>query len=447
MAYGRTVTVPRRRCDAPGTVAVKRAGQPAETGTRSVLLARTLWALAMLGLIVPLWYDHLTRRAGRPDLAGLSADDIPYALAVVSAVTVGATIASRRSRHPVGWLLLALGLSVIASGAAESYGIYWLLARSERMPAAVLAAVYFDRSWILIAGLIGFILLLTPTGSLPSPRWRWWAWVAAVAPLVAMVTPRSGTLEAPFTTVEYPLAGYVSGFDPVALIAVIITNLAVAVTAASLVVRFRYTHGVERQQLRWVAFAAALAVVAIAVILVSWALGVEALWVWASGAYVGVLPLAIGAAVLRYRLYDLDRIVSRTLSYGLLTVMLGLSYTGAVLILGQLVGSRSNVAVAGAILAAAAVLQPARRRLQDVVDRRFNRRRYDAVRITDAFGRRLRHEIDLGTLTGELLTVVDQSVQPSSASLWLPGAPDTDGPATGRAEHSWGPTKHVQELR
>jgi hypothetical protein len=176
---------------------------------------------------------------------------------------------------------------------------------------------------------------------------------------------------------------------------------------------------VERLRLRWVAFAAGLSAVAIALILISWALGTEAVWTWATGVYVMILPLAIGAAVLRYRLYDLDRIISRTLSYGLLTLLLSLSYAGLILALGQLLGSRSNLAVAGATLAVAGAFQPARRRIQDVVDRHFDRRRYDAARTTEAFSVRLRHEIDLGTLTGELVAVVDTTVQPSHAALWL----------------------------
>jgi hypothetical protein len=132
-----------------------------------------------------------------------------------------------------------------------------------------------------------------------------------------------------------------------------------------------------------------------------------------------LLPLATGAAILRYRLYDLDRIISRTLAYGLLTVLLGGGYAAVVLGLGQLLGRQSSLVVAGATLAVAALFQPARRRVQDAVDRRFNRRRYDAARTIQAFSARLRDELDLGTLTGELLAVVDQTMQPTRASLWL----------------------------
>jgi hypothetical protein len=398
------------------------------------VLAWGLWALVMLGLATLPWLDHLLRRAGRPDLVGLNADAVPYLLALVSAATVGAVLASRRPRHPAGWLLLALGLSVIALGVSQAYASYGLLARPGTLPAARWAAVYADASWIPLAALIGFVLLLTPTGSLPSPRWKWWARVVVVAAVVTAAL-RPEAMEAPFGLVDNPLAVHSGPLEAVATVGDIITLLAVVVAGASLVVRFRRARGVERQQLRWVALAGALAGVAVALILLSWAtLGAEAqaLWGWATGLYVAILPLATGAAVLRYRLYDLDRIISRTLAYGLLTVVLGLGYAGVVLGLGQLLGQDSSLAVAGATLVVAAVFQPARQRIQQAVDRRFNRRRYHAARTIQGFSTRLRDEIDLDTLIGELLTVVDQTMQPTHVSLWLrPSQPASLGGAGG----------------
>src|SRR5829696_6969638 len=145
----------------------------------------------------------------------------------------------------------------------------------------------------------------------------------------------------------------------------------------------------------------------------------ESLVGWVSGVCVVLLPLAVGAAVLRYRLFDLDRIISRTLAYGLLTVLLGLGYAGVVLGLGRLLPQGSSLVVAAATLVVAAVFQPARRRVQQTVDRRFNRHRYDAARTIDRFSTRLRQQVDLNTLTAELLGVVDQTMQPTQASLWL----------------------------
>ena len=186
-------------------------------------------------------------------------------------------------------------------------------------------------------------------------------------------------------------------------VALAVTALAVAVAAGSLVLRFRRARGVERQQLRWVALAAALMLLAVPVVLVAVALGIPVLADWAPAVWVVVLPVAVGAAILRYRLYDLDRIISRTLAYGLLTLLLGGGYALVVLGLGQLLGRESPLVVAAATLAVAALFQPARRRVQAVVDRRFNRRRHDATRIIEGFGARLRDQVDLDTLTADLL--------------------------------------------
>jgi hypothetical protein len=153
-------------------------------------------------------------------------------------------------------------------------------------------------------------------------------------------------------------------------------------------------------------------------------MGATAVVTWAISAWLAGLPLAIGAAVLRYRLYDLDRIVSRTLTWGLLTVLLGGGHAVAVLGLGQLLGRDSSLVVAAATLAVAALFQPARHRIQAMVDRRFNRRRHDAARIIAGFGTRLRDQVDLDTLTTDLLAVVDQTIQPTQASLWLRSPPE-----------------------
>jgi hypothetical protein len=191
------------------------------------------------------------------------------------------------------------------------------------------------------------------------------------------------------------------------------------VAAASLVRRFRRRRGGERQQLRWLALAAALAPLVVLVTAAAIVIGQLAVAGWIIGLYLALLPLAIAAAIARYRLYDLDRIVSRTLAYGLLTLLLGGGYAAVVLGLGQLLGRDSSLVVAGATLAVAALFQPARRRIQTLVDRRFNRHRYDAARTIEAFSARLRQQVDLDTLTAELLAVVEQTMQPTQAWLWL----------------------------
>ena len=190
--------------------------------------------------------------------------------------------------------------------------------------------------------------------------------------------------------------------------------LVLAAAIVSLVVRFRRSHGVERQQLKWFTYAGALVLLAPLS---------NALIGNVSYVLVLALPVAVGVAVLRYRLYDIDRLINRTVVYGLLTALLAGVYAGVVLVLGQLFGGIGGQppswVVAGATLAVAAMFQPARRRIQAVVDRRFNRRKYDAARTVEAFSVRLRDEVDLDALSAELLAVVDQTIQPTRASLWL----------------------------
>jgi len=337
--------------------------------------------------------------------------------------TVGAVLAGRRPRHPVGWLMLALGLSVTADGVTDSYARYGLLASPGAVPAVGHLRALGD-SFALWPACIGFILLLTPTGSLPSPRWRWWAWVAVAAPLSwqAAIVLGVDTVEyPPFYSLQNPyfVPALAAPAMAVALPALVLTLLSVVVGGASLVVRFRRARGEQRQQLRWVASAAVVAAAGIPVAMAG--ISIESPTV-VGGAVLGsaaVLCLAIAAAILRYRLYDLDRIVSRTLAYGLLTVLLGLGYAAVVLGLGRLLGQDSSLAVAAATLAVAAAFQPARRRVQAATDRRFNRRRHDAAQTIDAFSGRLREQVDLDTLRVELLGVVDETMQPTQAWLWL----------------------------
>jgi hypothetical protein len=385
------------------------------------VLAWALWALTMLGLAVLPWLDRLLRQASRPDLTPLTSDAVALVLGVVSAATVGAVLASRRPRHPVGWLLLTLGLSLAAAGAATGYANYGLLARPGALPATAYAALYHGVSILFVAVCLGFVLLLTPTGSLPSTRWRWWARVAVAAPLLAVGSSALLPFDPPYQSVANPLAvAQLAGpLRVVNFVTWLVTGLAILIAAWSLVVRFRRARGVERQQLRWLALAAGLTGAVLLALVAVAPTGNELLLGWLSAVCVALLPLATGAAILRYRLYDLDRIISRTLAYGLLTVLLGLGYAGVVLGFGRLLGRDSSLVVAGATLAVAAVFQPARRRIQRVTDRRFNRRRYDAAQTIQAFSARLRQQVDLDTLTAELLAVVEETMQPTRVSIWL----------------------------
>jgi hypothetical protein len=393
------------------------------------VLAWAVWALAMLGLAVAAWLDQLQRQAGSPEMAWLlQPASVPLLVAAVSAATVGALVGSRRPAHPVGWLLLGLGLLVVVNVVVSGYVTYGLVARPGALPAASYLAGIANSIQVLWVACVSFILLLTPTGSLPSPRWRWWARVAAAAPVLlvvlAAVDPQPLAPEHP--EVENPLAVPVPTglLLAVAAVAAVLVLATLVGAAGSLVVRFRRARGTERQQLRWLAVGAALAAMALLVAVTAGAMGRDGVVLAALGTCVALLPLATGAAILRYRLYDLDRILSRTLAYGLLTVLLGGGYAGIVLGLGQRLGRESSLVVATATLAVAAVFQPTRRRIQALVDRRFNRRRYDAAQTIQAFSARLRQQVDLDSLTGELLSLVEQTMQPTQVSLWL--RPQTD---------------------
>jgi hypothetical protein len=386
--------------------------------------AWALWAVTMLGLPGVAWFDHLLRQAGFSELTIPQAAAVALVVAAVSAATAGLVLASRRPGHPVGWLLLSIGLLVPLSGVANDYRWYGTVARPGALPAASYLAGISNGIVPLLPACAGFVLLLTPTGSLPSPRWRWWARIAAAAPVVFLVSSALDPqpLYPEYPTVGNPLAVPVALTSPLRGLGQaggVVIVAALVVAAGSLVVRFRRAPGVERQQLRWLAMGAALAAVAIIVAVAAALMSKEGVVVAGLATCMALLPLAAGAAILRYRLYDLDRIISRTLAYGLLTVLLGGSYAGVVLGLGQLLGRNSSLAVAGATLAVAALFGPARRSIQRAVDRRFNRRRYDAARTIAAFSVRLRQQVDLDSLAAELLGVIEQTMQPTSASLWL----------------------------
>ena len=278
-----------------------------------------------------------------------------------------------------------------------------------------------DRQRGLLAGVgaLVLMLLLYPTGILPSSRWRPVAWALAGWGLVAVAlsTVQPTLVMAPKIANPVGVQGPAARVAEQAFDAGIIPLLFFLPAAvASLIVRFGRARGQERQQLKWLLYAGALS--ATATILDT--LGVLGAWGGAIDNLVGLgIPIAIGIALLRYRLYDIDRLVNRTLVYGALTAILGLGYAIVVVVLGQLVGQDTGLAVAGATLAMAALFRPLRRRLQAMVDRRFNRRRHDAAMTIEAFAAHLRDQIDLDTLRAELVAVVDQTMEPTRLSLWL----------------------------
>jgi hypothetical protein len=389
------------------------------------------WSLAALTVLLTVAHVTLWTLAepvpGAADTRGEAG--LPIAFAVM-----GALIVSHRPGNRMGWLFCA-GVFFALVAALDAYALYALAARPEAgLPGGVAAA------WVVSWGaLVGFLLvvlvpLLYPSGRLPSPRWRPVLWLTGLLAAAGILTGavRPGPLQASQVPVApNPLgvpgaAGLVAAVELVAAVASVPLFLA---AVASLVVRFRRARGVERQQLKWFAFAS-LGVVLSFVLsaLLSTVPGMSELRVdLLSYSLTLGWPVALGVAILRHRLYDIDRLINRTLVYGSLTILIGLGYAAWVVVLGQLFGQdRSSLIVAGATLAAAAVFQPLRRRVQAAVDRRFDRRRYDAAKTVEAFGARLRDQVDLDTLTEELLAVVDQTIAPATVSLWLRTRAPTD---------------------
>ena len=347
-------------------------------------------------------------------------------VAFTAFMVVGAVIVAHRPGNALGWIFSAIGLLSSAGVLAMEYAEYAYLTRPGSLPGAALAA-WFSWWWLPILGLIFvFTPLLFPTGRLPSPHWRPVAVTGALAiTAVAVLGAVQPTLKLQNEEVYLPNpVGLAGAPDPEdgALGAVLLGVLAACMVASvvSVVLRFRRSSGVERQQLKWFTYAAALMLVVNVVTFTFLPEGVASDVLF--GLSIAFVPIAAGVAILRHRLYDIDRLINRTLVYATLTAVLGTVYAGAVLVLGLFGGVGGELpswAVAGATLAVAALFQPARRRIQAVVDRRFNRRRYDAARTVEAFSARLRDQIELDTLSAELLAGVEQTLEPTTVSLWL----------------------------
>ena len=347
---------------------------------------------------------------------------------IVIDATVGAVVASRRPENPVGWLLCLSGVAVSTSSFTSEYAIYALLAEPNSLPAG--EAMAWIAAWMLpiMSGLQVAYLMLFPTGRLPSRRWRWLAWLTVAYILVGVITAAfsPGAYQGSLGPIRNPLG--IEGFTQFYK-AVVYTMAPVlfAAAALSLFIRLRRAVGVERQQLKWLAYAAGVFAVAIVLISISIAIDTPRWYVWVASAIFAAVspgvPISIGIAILRYRLYDIDIIINRTLVYGSLTAMLIALYFGGIVVLQRvfvlLTGQQSTLAVVASTLAIAALFVPLRRRVQGFVDRRFYRRKYDARKTLEAFSAKLRDETDLEALNSELVGVVRETMQPAHVSLWL----------------------------
>ncbi len=339
---------------------------------------------------------------------------------------IGAVIASRMPANPIGWLFLLQaqlqGIYALTFGYA-----YYAVGVDPGLPAPEYAG--WVSSWITPVAPVGvaLALLLFPDGRHVSPRWRVVAW--ACAPLYAFIFVDYGLAPGPLEELP-PLDNPIAGPEWLASIHADAGILVVLLAAvASLIVRFRRSHGLERQQVKWIAYAAGLVGTFLIVSGIATTIfGADestdsnaAGWVFA-GVFSG-LPIAAGIAILRHGLYDVDVVIRRTLIYGVLTATLAAGYLGGVLLAQLVIGADSGLAVAASTLLMAALFRPARSRIQELVDRRFYRRRYDATQTLEAFGGRLRHEFDLEAVGADLRGVVRDTVQPAHVSLWLRSSP------------------------
>ena len=406
------------------------------------------WSLAALCVVmfvasVALW--ALTRSAHAPHSWGvdLTTGGLLGGGLFLAFPLVGALISSRHPHNPIGWLLLADGLLWRLTDMIDYYSVYGLASPGSVPFAAGLAGIN-NWLWVPAVGLLGtYTILLFPDGRLPSARWRPLGWLSGVVIVLlsvgVMLAPgpleNLGGVRNPFGLEGQPwmtIAAYV---------VLPLLPLCILASALSLVLRFRRSRGEVREQIKWIAFAASLVGVMYLIAMVAsfihpsgaWSTAGSVLWlnlltIAALLSFTGV-PIAVGFAVLKYRLYNIDLLINRTLVYGALTATLALIYFGGVATIQAafhtLTGQEQQpqLAVVVSTLVIAALFNPLRRRIQSFIDRRFYRRKYDARKVLEAFSTKLRDETDLDALSDDLVGVVKETMQPSHVSLWL--SPDT----------------------
>ena len=402
-----------------------------------IRLAWTLCALTLLVLASSLLLMLLGWSTPLPQGATPWRERTISLVGIVGAPILGGLIASRRPRNAYGWLWLTFGLGLAFQQLATSYRAYARVTEPGTLLAPQAISEVLELGGPLSLALAPFLILLFPTGRLPGRRWRPLAWIAALSGTTIVVIQ-----------VLFEGADKRGGIVATTVIAaVLVTFGAIAVSALSLVFRYRRASGVERQQLKWFAFAAVLGasflvgqqLIWLAALLKVYILGGEPLFLGPSlenllNTLINVCFYAgVGIAILRYRLYDIDIIINRTLVYGTLTVSLALIYFGGVTatqaLFQVLTGQQRlpQLAVVASTLAIAALFNPLRRGIQNVIDRRFYRRKYDAAKTLQGFAAKLRDETDLDELSDDLVRVVRETVQPEHVSLWLRPTEPRDG--------------------
>jgi hypothetical protein len=350
----------------------------------------------------------------------------------VSFSAVGGLVASRRPSNPIGWYFLVVGLSQGFDSFDTQYGRYALVTNPGSLPGGSL--MVWMASWTFVPGLglaATLTLLLFPTGTLPSPGWRWVPWTVAAAialmvvPPAVVLWPMKGRALVGGADPGQIVGGWVLSLEELGLLLIVVCMIA---SASSLVVRFRRAGGQERQQLKWLTYAGVVFVIIfVSSLFVPRPLRASEIWPVASLVLLVTvypsIPVAVGVAIMRHRLYDIDLLINRTLVYGTLTAALVAIYFGGIVLLQRVfvvfTGQKSTLAVVASTLLIAALFNPLRRRIQTFMDRRFYRRKYDARKTLEDFSATLRDETDLDALSDDLVGVVTETMQPAHVSLWL----------------------------
>jgi hypothetical protein len=407
---------------------------------RLPLLARVVaWLVVPLyvaGMFATFWFEHLL---------GLTDENPTEDVLIVAGfgmfAVVGAVLVAKRPANVIGWIMSVVGLMVALFPAGDAYAAYVITTSGQPDALAVLGAWVQSWYWyVLLALTLIYLPMLFPDGRLPSRRWLPVAVLVGIGVsgtvILGMLTDTLSGQNVDYK-IENPIG--IEGLAPVEDLTVfavmgILYVIGTLGAVASVVVRYRRSRGGERQQLKWFLYAAAPILTIPVVDFVPGIIGGLVLGLVLIG-----LPAAIGIAVLRYRLYDIDRIINRTLVYAALTIALAAVYVGSIVLLQYvfraLTGSESQLAVVASTLAMAALFSPLRRRFQGFIDRRFYRKKYDAAQVLSAFAAKLRNETDLDRLNEELLTVVRETMQPEHVSLWLKPGSGGQQPGIGGDEH------------
>jgi hypothetical protein len=393
-------------------------------------LSRLAWVVTGVGLALlalAIGFVVLRSRAGPLPNEPAWYNDLIVTVSLAVAILVGGFVAARLPRNPYGWLLLVFGISNGAiQGLAENYAVYSYLVASRPLPLVSLSFVFAAVGFATWISTIPLLFLLFPTGRLPSRRWRFFIALILVSFLALVIFGwlSPSAIFIPLTSPFHRVDALGQWADTIVSTALgFLIFVAIPISAVSVAVRGIRAKGAERQQFKWLGLASVLIILTILLNseVVPLLPGVlDALL--EAAAFAGV-PLAVGIAVLRYRLWDIDVIIRKTVLYTVLTFMLAAVYAGLVILLQavftRVTGQDSNAALVLSTLVIAALFTPARRWIQNLIDRRFYRRKYNAEQVMNRFAQTVRDETDLDRLTAELLSVIQETMQPEHASIWL----------------------------